>query len=229
MSKTPIKLLVNQDVTIPCTISGSSTPELNLQNVAIHWLRVSPDGKTQDVYEFNTGVDKSTRKGSKISERELIKGNAELYIPRMQFSDEGDYKCIVFVTPSKAEGISRVEVSALPTSKVTPPKVVVEIGTEKTVMCEVDMFYPQPVKIRWVQYHKTTFSCVALEKATCTGSPVGNADGTFNVTSHLTLNPSFQDDGNVYWCIVQHTSFVGELVHNFTLTVKGNYWSKQKH
>ncbi|KAM4617119.1 natural cytotoxicity triggering receptor 3 ligand 1 [Discoglossus pictus] len=216
----PVEALLNHNVTIPCMILGYKDPELDVNNVAIHWTRKTRDGKVEDVYEYNNGVHKKIRLGSEILERELVKGNAGLFIPLIELSDQGEYTCNVFSTPHKAAGTSALEVLAPPIAEVLPSPLIIAIMTEKSVVCEARNFYPEPLRLKWVQYLKDNNSCIALEKKTCTGSPVKNPDGTYNVTSHLTLTPSKEDDGNKYACILEHKTIFNERVLDFYLTVK---------
>lgn len=48
-----------------------------------------------------------------------------------------------------------------------------------------------------------------------------NEDGTFNITSKLRLQPSSQDNGNIYSCIVEHKSFPKNLLPSVELLVTG--------
>ncbi|CAI9537433.1 unnamed protein product [Staurois parvus] len=146
-------------------------------------------------------------------------GSAELHIPRAQFSDEGQYSCRVINTPKQDLGTSTLQVSVPPSACVTPNDLTIESGTEKTVMCEVHTFYPKDVSIRWGQYRKGSSDCELLELWTCVKNVLINSDGTYSVTSLLTLNPKKEDDGNTYSCIISHRSLRIELSRNLTLTV----------
>ncbi|XP_018412570.1 PREDICTED: uncharacterized protein LOC108787494, partial [Nanorana parkeri] len=106
-----------------------------------------------------------------------------------------------------------------PSAEVTPSNRTIELGTEKTMTCDVHNFYPKDVSIRWAQYRKGSSECELLDIWTCAKSVLENSDGTFNVTSLLTLNPKIEDDGNTYSCLITHRSLQNELSRNFTLTV----------
>ncbi|KAE8605970.1 hypothetical protein XENTR_v10010541 [Xenopus tropicalis] len=62
-------------------------------------------------------------------------------------------------------------------------------------------------------------NCISLDKGSCTGETSGNGDGTFNVTSQLSIKPSLEDDGRRYYCIIKHRSLDTELKLDFTLSV----------
>ncbi|XP_075043671.1 uncharacterized protein LOC142103527 isoform X2 [Mixophyes fleayi] len=213
MVKPLIGALREEDVTIPCDISDFEPG----RTVAVQWTRTW-DGNTTIVYDHIPGRVTVYRPGAFMVEIEVERGNAELHIPRVQFSDEGEYTCTVIVTPDKAEGKSALEVSVRLSATLTPGDISIELGTEKSVLCEVTNLYPKSAFVRWVRYIKDPPGCVVLDRGTCTTDAV-NGDATFNVTSHLTLNPTTKDDGNNYSCIVTHRSLKKDLVMNFTLTV----------
>eukprot|EP00079_Xenopus_tropicalis_P013142 XP_002941109.2 PREDICTED: uncharacterized protein LOC100498173 [Xenopus tropicalis] len=211
-----VNALRAHDVFIPCTITGYS--ELDLTKLSVTWTLSNKAATNQLVYKFLSQSPQPTRPGSYISDRDLITGNAGLHLPRVQFTDEGEYTCTVFYTPDKAMGESVLQVSVQPTGTLAPPHVVVETGAERTVTCEANGFYPKDITIQWVKYLSDS-QCLPLNKGTCTGDQIGNKDGTFNVSSHLTINPSLEEDGDQYSCVISHRSLEKEEKLNFTLTV----------
>ncbi|XP_053576614.1 natural cytotoxicity triggering receptor 3 ligand 1 isoform X2 [Bombina bombina] len=218
-SESPIKVLANQNVVIPCMITGYTTPQLDLSNLVVKWTHKSSNGSTHDLYEFNNNIHNRIKKDLIILENKLLYGDAGLHIPRVWINDEGNYRCDVFSTPHHAEGLSTLQVSAVPTTTLMPSTLEIETGTEKSITCEVNRFYPEQLKIQWVQHLKNSTRCT-LEKRICTGSPVINPDGTYNATSQLTIIPSMIDDGDVFSCNVQHRSMENGRVLNITLVVK---------
>ncbi|OCT82138.1 uncharacterized protein LOC108714948 [Xenopus laevis] len=217
MGESLVKALRDHDVFIPCTITGYS--ELDTTQLSVTWTITNKAATNQIVYKFLSQSHQPTRPGSYIPTSELITGNAGLHLPRVQFTDEGEYTCTVFYTPDKDEGQSALQVSVQPTGIVAPTDVVVQTGSEKSVMCEANGFYPKDITIQWVKYLNDS-NCVPLNKGTCTTDPIGNKDGTFNISSHLTVTPRLDEDGDEYSCIISHRSLKKEQKLNFTLTVK---------
>ncbi|KAJ1177109.1 hypothetical protein NDU88_002371 [Pleurodeles waltl] len=209
----PIKALVNESVTISCMF-GARVWDLKI--IGIIWYYSLKNGE-KAIYQFDgeRGMHKATRPGSTMLIEEIRNGNGALHLPHIQFNEEGEYKCVVFVTPSKAEGKFLLEVSAQPVTSLSSKEVEVEIGTEKSVSCLMEGFYPQAFEISW-----WTSKYGVISKDTCTAYPEKNHDGTYNVISHLRLQPSIEDNKNVYTCIVHHRSLPGPLRLNTTLTVK---------
>ncbi|KAM4018400.1 uncharacterized protein ACNLHF_007760 isoform 1-T1 [Anomaloglossus baeobatrachus] len=215
MKEPLISVLRGANVTIPCEIS-EFTPG---KTITVSWSK-SQNGINSDVYSFIPGRPQAFRQGCEMGEESAIqKGNAALHIPRAQFSDDGQYTCTVIVTPESSDGRSILQVSAAPSAVLTTGDTVsVELENEKVVSCEVSNFYPKNITIQWVRHDRDS-KCVVLERETCTGDSVVNTDGTFSVTSHLTLYPALQDSGYRYSCLVKHRSLHQDLMKNFTLTV----------
>ncbi|KAG8535087.1 hypothetical protein GDO81_029471, partial [Engystomops pustulosus] len=185
-----ISVTRDENVTIPCEFS-----ELTSKNTINVYWRKSLNGQDTEVYKFVPGAQEAYREGCYMeAEEEIRRGNAALHIPRVQFSDDGEYTCTVLVTPEGDHGKSSLQVSAVPSAVLTPGDIVtVEIGSERVVSCDITNFYPKDITIRWMRYEKDSSKCVVLERGTCTGEAVNNTDGTCNVTSQLTLYPTMDD------------------------------------
>ncbi|XP_077309820.1 hemicentin-1-like isoform X2 [Lithobates pipiens] len=216
MRTSVVSVLRDEDVTIHCDIS-----DLNPRSaIGVLWRRTSENGTENDVYEYDNGEVTIFRRGCSMKNIEIPKGNAELHIPRVQFSDEGEYSCTVTNNYVKETGRATLQVSAPPLADVTPADPTIEVGTERTMLCEVHNFYPKDISIRWGQYRKDSSDCETLDIWACVKKVLMNSDGTYNVTSLLTLNPKMEDNGNIYSCIISHQSLQSKLSRNVTITVK---------
>uniref|UniRef100_A0A6I8Q3I3 Ig-like domain-containing protein n=1 Tax=Xenopus tropicalis TaxID=8364 RepID=A0A6I8Q3I3_XENTR len=213
-SDVPIKSLRNQEVFIPCTVTDYGAGDLDPKLLSVQWTKTTLGGTKEQVYIFSSGTPTPTRPGSYISDRDLITGNVGLHLPRVQFTDEGEYTCTVIYTPNKAVGSLFLQ----PTGSLQSVPSSVLLGTEKTVQCAVGGFYPKDITIQWMKWLSET-NCISLDKGSCTGETSGNGDGTFNVTSQLSIKPSLEDDGRRYYCIIKHRSLDTELKLDFTLSV----------
>ncbi|XP_032655128.1 uncharacterized protein LOC116835941 [Chelonoidis abingdonii] len=220
MGSTPQIVLLNDNISIPCMISGYSTEELDIKDVGVTWYLKTPRAdQKEEVFTFLTGDHIPHRNGASMSDSDLRRGNAALSLPQIQFKEAGTYTCQVTVTPFGAQGTAVLEVVAQPTVSLSPKEVTIESDKEKTLSCEVNKFYPNLVDIKWMMISKNNQDSSVAAEDICTGASVENEDGTFNVTSKLRLQPSLQDNGNVYRCIVSHKTFPAELLLNSTLTV----------
>ncbi|CAI9542584.1 unnamed protein product, partial [Staurois parvus] len=74
-------------------------------------------------------------------------------------------------------------------------------------------------KIRWVKSSKSNSRSSPWDKDVSFTTPLGNSDGTFIVTSVLTVEPSTDaEPGDVFSCIVSHRSLEEEITLSFTMT-----------
>ncbi|XP_078271053.1 uncharacterized protein LOC144602189 [Rhinoraja longicauda] len=219
MNSRIVEVLVNKDVLLECRVSGYKTSEINLQNVGVIWYLKRLGASTrEEVYTFRRGKHTPYRKGAAIFDDELKKGIASLFLPLVQFNEEGDYTCVVFISPDQGIGKSSMAVSAKPRMSLSATAIIIENGTEKSVKCDSTAFYPLAIQISWLKKSKSGEQKV-LDHI-CTGSPVRNADGTYNVSSRMRLRPTLQDDGNTYVCLVRHRSLGQGTELTIHLTVR---------
>ncbi|XP_069079837.1 uncharacterized protein [Pleurodeles waltl] len=202
---------LHEDVLMPCRVTGYRTPELDLPNVGVKWSFRSQNETEEEVYSFNGAEHKASRVGAQITEKELRKGNATLFIPQIKLSDAGRYKCTVFVWSNKAEGGSSLSVLANPKVTLSSSAISVKVGDERSISCAVSQFYPENIEVQWFELSNDKVSSVAGD--ICTGALVDNPDGTFNVTSRLRLRPTLEDNEKRYQCTVEHKT----LPQNFSV------------
>ncbi|XP_044872738.1 natural cytotoxicity triggering receptor 3 ligand 1-like [Mauremys mutica] len=220
MGSTPLIVSLNDNISIPCKISGYNTAELDIKNVGVTWYLKTPRADQEEkVFTFHAGAHISHRNGASMSDSDLRRGNAALSLPQIQFKEAGIYRCYVIVAPSDAHGTAILEVVAQPEVSLCPKEVTIESDKEKTLSCDVNKFYPNLVDIKWTKISKNNQDSSIATEDIHTEASVENEDGTFNVTSILRLQPSLQDNGNVYRCIVSHKTFPAKLLLNSTLTV----------
>ncbi|XP_030056926.1 uncharacterized protein LOC115468917 isoform X2 [Microcaecilia unicolor] len=212
-----VKAQVGEDVLLPCHITGYGASELELQKVGVGWLFITLNGTEEDLYSFNGQVHRPRRNGSRVSEEELQKGNASLLIPQVRIAEEGSYKCVVVMTPNRAEGMLYLTVSANPKVALSSSEITVEAGTEKSVMCLVNQFYPSSIQVRWFEISGNRENEVTT--GICTGSLADNIDGTFNVISRLRLKASLKDHEKKYACSVEHRTLINNIFLTATLHV----------
>ncbi|XP_062918055.1 uncharacterized protein LOC134353705 isoform X2 [Mobula hypostoma] len=213
--RSPNNVLLNTDITLECKVTDFGTPLLDLSNVGVKWLYGS---QRKEIYIFNAGDAMAKRHGAKIFETELRKGDASLYLPNIQLNEAGEYICVVLVTPDRVEKSSQIVVLAKPKVLLSTQHITILNGTEKSVWCDATEFYPQKHEIFWEK--RSRGKTERLERHVCTGAAVSNNDGTFNVSSNIRIEPTLNDDGNVYKCTVRHQSLPDELSQKVKLTVE---------
>ncbi|XP_069754451.1 uncharacterized protein [Narcine bancroftii] len=210
----PKDVLLNTSISLECKITGFNTPVLDLKNVGIQWL-FGPH--RQEIYVVNAGRHSSSRAGTEVFETLLQKGDVSLHLTNVQLKDEGEYTCVVFITPEKVERSSKLLVLAQPAVHLSTERVTIQDGEEKSVFCEASRFYPQLHEMFWQIISKGVTKKVKTD--VLLGAAILNRDGTFNVSSGLRIKPTLDDDGNLYRCTVRHQSFSGTRSKDVELTV----------
>ncbi|XP_043561666.1 uncharacterized protein LOC122557766 isoform X2 [Chiloscyllium plagiosum] len=205
------QVIMKKDFTLKCKFTGYHN--LSRTNVGVQWL--GPLKK--EIYIFDAGKHTPKRQGAKLSEADLLKGDASLFLPNVQIDDEGKYTCIVFVTPEKDEKSSHLLVLAQPEVHLSTNHITVLIGTERSVSCNVQGFYPQQFGLTWEKI--TNKGKEMLEDQFCTGAVTPMDDGTFSVSSRVRIEPTWNDDGAMYQCTVTHQSG-SDISKHTRLTVK---------
>ncbi|XP_041053099.1 uncharacterized protein LOC121283083 [Carcharodon carcharias] len=213
----PKDVLVNDDVSLECKFTGHSTVNLSLTNVGVQWI----GAKNEMICEFDGHEFSPKRQGARISQLQLQKGDASLHLPNIQLDEEGRYTCIVFVTPEKVKKSSELRVSAQPVVHLSTKEITILLGSEGSVSCNVTGFYPQQHKLIWQKIpNKEPKEPRELKDDICTGALISNNDGTFSVSSRLRIEPTLDDDGNVYRCVMTHRSLPDSLSEETKLSVQ---------
>ncbi|CAI9547024.1 unnamed protein product, partial [Staurois parvus] len=134
----PSEALRGEDVTISCRLSGVPIP-LNLEKLAVVWTLRLQNGTEHEVYGFSSYQHMPLRPGSHMRDKDLQQGNASLFIPNIQITDEGDYRCFVIFTPDSDSATSTLQVSVKPQTALSHDQHI-ELGIRGSVRCEVSNF-----------------------------------------------------------------------------------------
>ncbi|CAI9539463.1 unnamed protein product [Staurois parvus] len=152
-----------------------------------------------------------------MNDKDLNKAMPVFFISNIQITDEGNYRCFVIFTPDSGSTTSTLQVSVKPQTALSHDQHI-EVGIRGSVRCEVSNFYPETVKIRWDKSSKSNSRNSSWDKDVCFTTPLGNSDGTFNVTSVLTVEPTTDaEPGDVLFCIVSHRSLEEEMTLSFIM------------
>ncbi|KAB0371233.1 hypothetical protein FD755_017642 [Muntiacus reevesi] len=197
-------VFLNENVTISCKIPDS--PHLDINSIGITWFQKTRTSETDTkLFEYFGNHREASQRGASVSLQSLQRGDASLQLPGVRLEDAGEYRCELVVTPQKAQGTVTLEVVAPPVSSLSK-QVVVKDNEEKHIFCTSSGFYPEHINITWKKWTQKDPQFRELSKNITTDHIVENEDGTFNITSHLRLKPSLEDNGTIYQCVVWHVS-----------------------
>nr|DBA21894.1 TPA: hypothetical protein GDO54_013007 [Pyxicephalus adspersus] len=90
-----------------------------------------------------------------------------------------------------------------------------KFGELKTFLCDLNGFYPETVEITWFKI--TQEGALGLFEKICTGLPVMEKNGTFKVSSQISMAFFEKDTGAFLICEVQHESLGLPLRINSTI------------
>ncbi|XP_070659687.1 natural cytotoxicity triggering receptor 3 ligand 1 [Bos indicus] len=197
-------VFLNENVTIFCKIRDS--PHLDIKSMGITWFQKTGKSETYTkLFQYFGNYRETSQRGAWVSLRSLQKGDASLQLPRVQLEDAGEYRCELVVTPQKAQGSVWLKVVAQPVSNLSE-QVMMKHNKDRHILCTSSGFYPEHINITWKKWTQNDCHFREFSKNITTDHIVKNEDGTFNITSHLSLKPSLEDNGTIYQCVVWHVS-----------------------
>ncbi|XP_048217244.1 natural cytotoxicity triggering receptor 3 ligand 1 [Perognathus longimembris pacificus] len=211
---------LNDDTIISCKIPGSPHLDINIMGITWFWKNQMSEPESK-VFEFFGDHQASFRPGAMVSLRRLERGDASLQLSEVQLRDAGEYRCMVTVTPQKAEGRILVKVVAFPNIILFVEQHTVQNNEENYFVCRANGFYPPNINITWEKRIPEVLQFQEITKDITTHPLLKNEDGTFNRTSSLKIKSSGEDSGTVYQCVVWHTSLHTPQRYNITLNVTG--------
>ncbi|KAL6464754.1 hypothetical protein MHYP_G00270710 [Metynnis hypsauchen] len=205
--------LVGTAVTLGCSYT---LPSAHAENIDV-WWKVSKNGISETLFASQNDVVTKRTRGFSVDEARLLKGDASLRVENTTISDEGVYSCGVIIQPDQYDRTVHLKLSAQPLVSL-PELVTVMTGEEKTLRCDITKFYPEQLKVTW----KTEAGRESAQWDVCTGVPVPNSDGTFSVSSRITVKAErLKSDVTVYECQIQHRSFSELYRQSVSVTVEG--------
>ncbi|XP_043372965.1 tyrosine-protein phosphatase non-receptor type substrate 1-like isoform X2 [Dermochelys coriacea] len=143
---------------------------------------------------------------------QLANGNASLVLRNVTVSDQGTYQCLIIHSTDRGEQSLHLAVLAEPTVAV-PTKAVLR-GEQNLLKCSMSGFYPVNIMVTWLRAGEVL-------PASLLPAPQRNPDGTFNVSSSLTFQPTEQDQGVTFSCQVQHEALPHGTLQTDLLLVFG--------
>ncbi|KAL0977842.1 hypothetical protein UPYG_G00162030 [Umbra pygmaea] len=207
------EVLAGMDVTLDCPFNKPD--HVPLMKITVEWgIMLDEHTMKRVVYTFQNERAKVHREGSWVDPSRLLQGNASLHLFNVTVPDEGLYCCRVIVTPNTYKVSSRLEVSAQPIITLPETATVME-GEERTLMCDIAGFYPEKLTVSWLTQNGSR-----VAHGVCTGLATPNPDGTYSVSSLITVHAIAGPGDAMYICHVTHKSRPGHYSKAVWLTVQ---------
>ncbi|KAM4603206.1 tapasin-related protein [Discoglossus pictus] len=172
------------DVSLNCEVWGDQ------ERAQVEWY-LQKEGKGQRL-DPEDGSRLSVNPGA-LAQR----GDSSLAIRGVRVKDEGTYICAVTSGQHRVQQILQLQVRE-------PPQVTVflSLGTNPTLTCHTDRYYPLDVEVSWLLGESPV-----VHASPVTSSHRRNSDGTYNVSTHLSVPvPPRGAPPDIYTCTVTHVS-----------------------
>lgn len=196
------------------------------QDVALEW-RIQHRGDGRKILDMKAremeteiGSDVFVDREDTSAEADLLvrDGNASLTLRTLKVSDEGTYICTVGSGDFQTQQIVQLHITQLPHITLSEEKLKFPDRTPQKLSCHCHRYYPLDVQVEWFSQTPSTEESVSLTEASSLSSHRQHSDGTFSLSSHLTLLPDKHPPGTVVTCRVSHSAL--ETPTDATLTVE---------
>ncbi|XP_040900192.1 tapasin-related protein [Toxotes jaculatrix] len=195
------------DVLLHC---GFKQHEIPLsREVGIEW-RLQHRGKGRKVLEMKTRMgdaEGSTvvheeRRGSSMDAAQVVgAGNASVTLNKLKVLDEGTYICTVSLGFFHAQQVIQLHVTQPPHVSLSEEKLVLK--SPQTLICHCSKYYPLDAQMEWLSLSPTDTEPTVFPDQGSLSSHRQHGDGTYSLSSHLTVPPSVSP-GTKITCRVVH-------------------------
>ncbi|XP_026084753.1 tapasin-related protein-like isoform X2 [Carassius auratus] len=195
------------------------------QDVALEW-RIQHRGNGRKILdikaretETDVGQDLFVDREGTSAEADLLvrDGNASLTLKRLKVIDEGTYICTVGSGEFQTQQIVQLHITQPPRIALSEEKLVFQDSKPQKLSCHCHRYYPLDVQVEWFSQAPSEEEPVSLSEESSLSSHQQHSDGTFSLSSHLTLRPDKNPPGTVITCRVSHLAL--ETLSDVTLTV----------
>uniref|UniRef100_A0A8C5PRE3 Ig-like domain-containing protein n=1 Tax=Leptobrachium leishanense TaxID=445787 RepID=A0A8C5PRE3_9ANUR len=190
------------DALIPCSFTVDKPP-VDPKYFAVFWYF-----KGYEILSYYNNVVKTQDPRFSLNTMNSLNGNASLSISRVMMSDEGVYTCSIIYSPERKEKEVTLHVQAAP--EINIPERVMVTNRQSILRAAITGFYPVDINVKW-------FRDGEILNNYTVSTPQRNQDGTYNVTSEVTIMPTEEDKHRTFSCRVQHESLFGPLHEDFQL------------
>ncbi|XP_010082988.1 PREDICTED: tapasin-related protein, partial [Pterocles gutturalis] len=135
----------------------------------------------------------------------LASGDASLRLQGVTVGDEGTYICLVSTPLHQVQHIIQLLVAEPPRVRVIPSVVSLERDMTTTLTCNIAGYYPLDVSVSWTQKIAKDDAEIPLSNARFS-SHRQSRDGTYSITSYLSISSATARAPATYSCHVSHVA-----------------------
>ncbi|XP_038140139.1 tapasin-related protein [Cyprinodon tularosa] len=200
--------------------------------VGLEW-RLQHRGIGRKVLEMKSRLDDTEgapvvhgeRKGSMVDTAQVLsEGNVSMSLTELKVVDEGTYICTVNLGPFHAQQVIQLRINQPPQVSLSEEKLVLK-KTPQTLSCHCAKYYPLDAEMEWFFLPPTETEPKLFPHQGSLSSHRQHGDGTFSLSSHLSVPPSFSP-GTKITCKVSHPALDDPLYISIVLESPqpDSYW-----
>ncbi|NXG60616.1 TPSNR protein, partial [Hemiprocne comata] len=199
---TSLRVRLGSSVTLDCRFALAPSSWFS----SLEWRR-QHRGSGRSLFQYQVGsTGPAAQPKVHVDVVELLgSGDASLSLREVSVGDEGTYICLVSTPLHQAQHIIRLQVAEPPRVHVIPAVVTFERGVTTTLTCNIAGYYPLDVSVSWTQ--KTPEDEVEIPLSnTHFSSHRQSRDGTYSITSYLSISSATVQAPATYSCHVSHVA-----------------------
>ncbi|KFO83370.1 Tapasin-related protein, partial [Buceros rhinoceros silvestris] len=199
---TSLRTHLGSSVTLDCRFALA--PSCSLYSV--EWRR-QHRGSGHSLFQYQVGSTGPTVQPKVyVDVAELLgSGDASLSLQGVSVEDEGTYICLVSTPLHQAQHIIHLHVAEPPRVRVIPAVVSFERDVTTTLTCSIAGYYPLDVSVSWTQKTPEDDVEIPLSNARFSSHRQGR-DGTYSITSYLSISSATAQAPATYSCHVSHVA-----------------------
>ncbi|NXP05104.1 TPSNR protein, partial [Thinocorus orbignyianus] len=189
-------------VTLNCRFALAPSSLLS----SLEWRR-QHQGSGRSLFQYQVGsTSAAAQPNVRVDVKELLgSGDASLSLEGVSVRDEGTYICLVSTPLHQAQHNIQLHVVAPPRVRVIPEVVSLERDVTTTLTCNIAGYYPLDVSVRWTQKTPGDDTEIPLS-STRFSSHRQSRDGTYSITSYLSISSATVQAPATYSCHVSHVA-----------------------
>ncbi|NXC20813.1 TPSNR protein, partial [Corythaeola cristata] len=197
---TSLHVRLGSSVTLDCRFALAPSSSLS----ALEWRR-QHQGSGRSLFRYHVGsTGPAAQPKAHVDVGRLLgSGDASLSLQGVSVGDEGMYICLVSTSRHQAQHIIQLHVAEPPRVHVVPAEVTLERDATTTLTCSVAGYYPLDVSVSWTQKAPEDDMEIPLSNAHFS-SHRQSRDGTYSITSFLSISSATARAPAIYSCHVSH-------------------------
>ncbi|KAL4616767.1 tapasin-related protein [Arapaima gigas] len=195
-----------------------------VREMKLEW-RLQYRGNGRTVLEMTTSAAEEEptvvvqRQGSAVDSGLAVQErNVSLSLRALRVTDEGSYICTVSSALFQAQQVVQLHVVQMPRVSLSVDKSAFRDDMPGRASCHCERYYPLDVQVEWFSLPPAASEPVSLSKDIALSSHRQYSDGTFSLSSYLTLYRALYPPGTNITCRVSHFSMDAPVSLSFTVS-----------